>query len=97
MKKTGDMHRSTRYRHQKAARAALGGMPAAAPEDDRPWGEWIRSRYELDRNEAELVRLAEIALTVANDATERSAERLQAASRFQSLIKQLALEDAVRG
>jgi hypothetical protein len=91
MSKDTKPHRTTVYRHRKAALAAGPAMP---PGDSQPWGVWVRQRYELSKNEAELVSLGEIALAIANDPTVRAAERLQAVSRYQAVLRQLRLEEA---
>lgn len=54
------------------------------------WAAAIRAAYTLDATDAKLVTLADLALSVAQNAAELPSIRLAAAGRFQSLIKQLA-------
>jgi hypothetical protein len=66
----------------------------AAPVVAASWASWapaVRAAYALDVSDDQLVTLAEAALMVAHDLTQSPIVRLNAAGRFQALIKQLAL------
>jgi hypothetical protein len=52
----------------------------------------VQSAYDLSASEAELVKLAEAALRLANDETLRASDRLSAMGRFQRLLQQLNFE-----
>lgn len=62
--------------------------PSKTPQE---WASDVRSSYDLDATDDQLVTIAEGALTLSMDSTAQPAVRLQAAARFQSLVKQLAL------
>jgi hypothetical protein len=68
--------------------------PRQSPQD---WAATIRRAYELSPTELQLVALAEAALTLARTEDARPADRLAAMSRYQSLVRQLELEDAKNG
>lgn len=55
------------------------------------WGAVMRATYALDASDEQLVQLAERALAFAADATETTARRLSAMTRFQAIVKQLRL------
>ena len=71
---------------------------ATSPET---WAADLRSRYVFTVVETQLVGLAEIALGMARDETQRPAIRLQAMQRFAALVTQLQLpaenEEETRG
>lgn len=55
------------------------------------WATKIRKEYQLDATDDELVKLAEIALAMAHDATRSDAARQGAMSQYRAIVKQLAL------
>jgi len=63
-------------------------VPASAA-----WGDRIRALYALSVTDLELVPLAETALALARDESLKASERLAAMARFQSLVRQLHLEE----
>ena len=74
-------------------RAAREGRTPAATLATKPgdWSAAVRLEYTLDATDDQLVTLAELALSKANDPTESTSNRLQASRTFQGLVKQLAL------
>jgi hypothetical protein len=81
--------RITDTRATRASEETVATLPAA----DLPaveWAEAIRAAYTLDATDAKLVTLADLALSVAQNAAELPSIRLAAAGRFQSLVKHLA-------
>jgi len=71
---------------------AVPAVPAVDPltVDATTWAAAIRAAYPLDATDAKLVDLADLALTVAQNAAELPSIRLAAVGRFQSVVKQLA-------
>ena len=65
-------------------------LAAAADVPALEWAAAIRAAYTLDATDAKLVALADLALSVAQNAAELPSIRLAAAGRFQSLTKQLS-------
>jgi transposase len=55
------------------------------------WAREIRKAYDLDATDDQLVTLAQAALAMTIDSTAAAQLRLQAAGRFQALVKQLSL------
>src|SRR5262245_41228823 len=98
-----DVNRSTVFRWVTAgklpvargAAAAAAPVPASPPPDlplePTAWGASVRAAYALNATDAELVGLAERALTAAQNPAESTSTRLSAMGRFQALVKQLAL------
>lgn len=62
------------------------------PAPDVPWATGIRENYILSTTERKLVDMAEAAEILSRDLSARPETRLQAMNRFQSLVKQLNLE-----
>jgi hypothetical protein len=56
------------------------------------WAEAVRAAYVLSVTEQTLLRLAERALEMAHDDTQKTETRLAAMARFQTLVRQLDLE-----
>ncbi len=83
-----------RWRQQGKVPAPGGRRGAAAgpPPSPEGWAASVRSAYDLNATELELVGLAEAALALARDAQQPPAIRLNASSRYQSLVRQLDLE-----
>jgi transposase-like protein len=77
---------------RKPRRPADDTNPGVLPATAAAWAADVRQRYDLTATEAMLVRLAEEVLGVALDATQKPTERIAAAGRFQTLVKQLNLE-----
>jgi len=65
-------------------------LAAAAELPALEWAPAIRAAYTLDQTDTKLVDLADLALSVAQNAKELPSIRLAAAGRFQSLVKHLA-------
>ncbi len=82
--------RAAKVRPKKRAARAK----ASASRSPAGWARWIRRRYELDASEDVLVDLAVLALRLSQGQGEDARTRLQAAGRFQSLLRQLGLEAA---
>lgn len=57
----------------------------------REWSEAVRREYDLNATDAQLVTLAEAALSVSLSLTVSPQVRMTASGRFQSLVRQLAL------
>jgi hypothetical protein len=72
----------------------INASDAKPTEQQTPaaWARKVRRRYELTPTEQVLVGLAEQALEVAHDATQRPETRLTAMGRYQQLVKQIDLE-----
>jgi len=82
-----DAGRLTDTRDPRESDAPVPVVPALeAPA----WAAAIRAAYPLDATDAQLVDLADLALTITHNAAEAPSVRLAAAGRFQSLVKQLA-------
>jgi soluble lytic murein transglycosylase-like protein len=73
----------------RVSRAGPAG-PLVADLPAVQWAAAIRAAYALDATDAELVGLADFALSVTQNASELPSIRLAAAGRFQSLVKHLA-------
>jgi transposase-like protein len=72
-----------------------GRAPASPPpESPVAWAGSVRRDYDLTANEQVLVDLATATLTLAQDMRARPADRLSAMGRFQSITRQLGLEDS---
>lgn len=66
----------------------LRGKPGQTPE---AWAATVRQEYALDATDEQLVSLAEDALAMSRDKTLLANVRLNAAGRYQALVRQLAL------
>jgi transposase-like protein len=77
---------------RKPRQPADDTRPVVLPATPAAWAADVRERYDLTTTEYMLVRLAEEVLGVALDATQKPTERIAAAGRFQTLVKQLNLE-----
>jgi IS30 family transposase len=66
---------------------------AAAPGADAPqtYAEWVEDRFELNRSEREILRLAQQALDMSRDPTVGPNVRLQAGNQFERLVRALRL------
>jgi excisionase family DNA binding protein len=72
------------------------GPPGETPGSDAGqtaanWATRVRRDYALDATDEQLVQLAELALTTARDPAISVRVRLSAMTRFQAIVKQLAL------
>lgn len=72
------------------APAVVQPSPDMSPHE---WRDWVLATFELDGVELQLLALAVEALTMARDQLYKPSDRMQAASRFQSLVKQMQLPD----
>jgi hypothetical protein len=64
------------------------------PKSAEAWARSVRRNYELSDTEQKLLELAVAPLRLAQDNEARPVDRLAAMSRYQSLVKQLDLENA---
>lgn len=65
--------------------------PLRPPKTPDAWAQDIRRSYDLDATDDQLVAIAESALALTLNMAETPQIRLQAAGRFQAIVKQLAL------
>jgi transcriptional regulator with XRE-family HTH domain len=81
--------------------AAISSAAPAESVEPRDWAEALRHRYVLAPHEEQLLGLAESALAMARDETQRPSVRLQAMAQFARLVAALDLpadaEDATDG
>jgi hypothetical protein len=98
--------RSTVFRWQKAGKIPRPGgrrrhRPVAAVVDGPPspdqWAAWARQTFALSPTEDVLLAMAEGARTLAADLTQAPLVRLNAAGRFQQLVRQLNFEEETDG
>jgi hypothetical protein len=71
---------------------AAVAAPGCSPRDESPGSDWttaVRAAYVLDVIHAPLLALADTALQLARDPRLEVSVRLQAAARFQALVRQL--------
>lgn len=61
--------------------------------DAGQWKRWVLATYNLNATEMQLLALAVEALAMTRDKLLRPADRLAAAARFQSVLRQLQLPD----
>lgn len=66
--------------------------PPEARTDPEAWAAWIRERYELSATKDQLLSLAVTCLHLANDTGQSASARIQAAGRYQQIVKQLDFE-----
>lgn len=87
---SGGKIRSTKagYVRQRPVGHAQTPIP---PKTPREWSIDIRNSFDLDATDDQLVTIAESALAMSLDVTATPQVRLQAAGRFQAVVKQLAL------
>lgn len=74
----------------KLTRRAPVPLPSGA-QSPAAWAASVRSDYALDASDSQLVTLAQRALELALDPTVAPPVQLNAAGRFQALVRQLAL------
>ncbi len=91
--KRGSVPRSGRPAKAPPKKRAASAK-ASAPRSPESWARWVRRRYELDASEDVLLSLAVDALRLSREEGQDARVRLQAAGRFQSLLRQLGLEAA---
>lgn len=78
----------------RAARRPPSTLPPPPVKPIKTPGEWarnIRETFDLDATDEQLVTVAESALALTVDGNVTPQLRLQAAGRFQAVVKQLAL------
>jgi hypothetical protein len=80
---------------RKRGPAPSGDVPTSLelPQSPEEWARWARETFVLTGTELALVALAELALTIAWDKTQKSEVRLSAAGRYQRLVQQLDFEE----
>jgi transposase-like protein len=83
----------------RAERPETGATPAAGEVTPAAWGAEMRRRYVFGMHEAQLLVLAEEALTMARDPGRDDGVRLAASRQFAALLKQLVIpvEDESNG
>ncbi len=90
---SGSVPRPTGRRQRPATATAAGCAGAAVDMTPAAWAADVRERYALTATEAQLVALAERALTLAQDPATPAAVQLAAMGRYQRLVQQLDLEE----
>lgn len=65
--------------------------PASATKKPAEWAKAIRDEYALDETDDQLVTMAEAAAAIANDASAKRSERLNAMRTFRGIVSQLRL------
>ncbi len=85
-----------RRRPVAAHHPSSGTRPAVdLPQSPENWRAQVDATFEFDATEAALADLAAMALLMAHDLTQPTSIRLQAATRFSALVRQLNLEAEV--
>lgn len=96
------VHRSTMSRWirddpslapESATREVPAAIVASENMDPAQWKRWVLATYDLNATELQLLSLAVEALEMARDRLFKPAERMAAAARFQSIVKQLSFPD----
>lgn len=75
----------------KIAARVIDIMPARAEKTPSEWAKAIRGEYDLDETDDQLVKMAETAAAIAEDATAKRSERLNAMRTFRGIVAQLRL------
>jgi transcriptional regulator with XRE-family HTH domain len=94
-----NVNRSTVSRWMKSGKLTRGTVsrfqpvstPSSAGQTPAEWVATVRSAYALDATDEQLVLLAESALAISRDPRAAPHVRMNAAGRFQALVRQLAL------
>jgi hypothetical protein len=98
--------RSTLFRWIKSGRVPPPGgrcspgprrSAPVRPQDPAAWARATREAFALTATEAALLDLAEAALVLTSDPTQKADTRLSAMGRFQALVKQLNFEQETDG
>jgi hypothetical protein len=79
---------------RRRRRAAPAADTGGGPQSPAAWATWARQTFVLSGTEAALLDLAVDALTLARDPAQKPEVRLNAAGRFQQLVRQLKFEEA---